>query len=181
MSLLARGTTLTARTLPGVRAYAVSRANPRPRDPVLNSPHAKVQQISPDVTFIHNPPSSVPTPHSLTTAPASPLLSKRTANTNIDTSLLPPEIRPKATSAGPKLTQPQIEEMRKLRLQDPKTNSCQVLARKYGCSPVFVSMVAPLPADQRKELEKDQNAIRGQWGDRKQLIREIRKRRREFW
>lgn len=179
MGLLVRGTTLAARCLPGIRTYAVSRANPRPRDPVLNSPNAKVQQISPDVTFIHNPPSSVPTPHSLTTAPASPLLSKRAPNA--DTSSLPPEIRPKAKSAGPKLTQPQIEEMRKLRLQDPKTNSCQVLARKYGCSPVFVSMVAPLPAEQRKEVEKELNEQREEWGERKRLVREIRKKRREFW
>lgn len=179
MSLLTRGTALTARALSHVRNYAVSRPNPRPRDPVLNSPNAKVQQISPDVTFIHNPPSSVPTPHSLTTAPASPFLSKPTPST--DSSLLPPEIRPKTTSAGPKLTQSQIEEMRQLRLQDPKTNSCQVLARKYGCSPVFVSMVAPLGSEQRKELEKGQNAMREQWGERKRLIRDIRKKRREFW
>ncbi|KAG8722922.1 hypothetical protein FRC08_000022 [Ceratobasidium sp. 394] len=169
----------TARILPAVRSYAVSRPNPRPKDPVLTSPNAKVQQITPDVTFIHNPPSSVPTPYSLTTAPASPLLVKRSSETQ--TVPLPPELRPTKPTNGPKLSQAQIEEIKQLRHADPKTNSCQVLARRFGCTPLFVSMVAPLGKEQRQELEKEQKALREKWGERKQLIREIRRKRREFW
>jgi hypothetical protein len=179
MNLLTHRAHLVARALSAARTYAVSRPNPRPRDPVLTSPNAKVQQIAPDVTFIHNPPSSVPTPHSLTTAPASPLLSKRSSHTSEP--LLPPALRQEKPANGPKLNQAQIEEIKQLRYKDPKKNSCQVLARQYGCSAIFVSMVAPLGKDQRQELEKEQNVLRGQWGERKQLIREIRKKRREFW
>ncbi|KAF8682719.1 RmlD substrate binding domain [Rhizoctonia solani] len=174
-------TTSLARPLYIVRNYAVSRSNPRPKDPILNSPNAKAQQIAPDVTFIHNPPSSVPTPHSLTTMPASPLLSKPTRSSGADH--LPPVLHPKAEVERPKLTRDQIEEIRRLRLSDPKTNSCQVLAEKFNCTPIFVSMVAPLPKQKREELEKEQREAqkREQWGEKKNLIREIRKKRRHFW
>jgi hypothetical protein len=181
MSLLTHSTRSSfARCLYSVRTYAVARPNPRPKDPVLNSPNAKVEQIAPDVTFIHNPPSSVPTPYSLTTAPASPLLSKPSAAPASDN--LPPALRP-SQKAGEqtRLTQAQMNELRELRLSDPKTYSCQVLARKYGCSPVFVSMVAPLPAEQRVEIERERESAKAQWGERKTLIRAARKRRREFW
>ncbi|KAF8744097.1 Mitochondrial ribosomal protein subunit L20, partial [Rhizoctonia solani] len=180
MSLFTRTTSL-ARPLYIVRNYAVSRPNPRPKDPILNSPNAKAQQIAPDVTFIHNPPSSVPMPHSLTTMPASPLLSKPTGSSGADH--LPPVLHPKAEVERPKLTRDQIEEIRRLRLSDPKTNSCQVLAEKFNCTPIFVSMVAPLPKQKREELEKEQREAqkREQWGEKKNLIREIRKKRRHFW
>ncbi|CAE6398272.1 hypothetical protein ACGC1H_004370 [Rhizoctonia solani] len=180
MSLLARTTSL-ARPLCTIRNYAVSRSNPRPKDPVLKSPNANVQQIAPDVTFIHNPPSSIPTPHSLTTAPISPLLSKPTRSDG--TGYLPPELHPKPEVERPKLTQDQIAEIRRLRLSDPKNNSCQALAEMFNCTPIFVSMVAPLPKQKREELEKDQREAqkKEQWGERKTLIREIRKKRRQFW
>ncbi|KAH7340910.1 mitochondrial ribosomal protein subunit L20-domain-containing protein [Rhizoctonia solani] len=180
MSLLTRTTSL-ARPLYTIRNYAVSRPNPRPKDPVLTSPNANVQQITPDVTFIHNPPPSIPTPHSLTTAPISPLLSK--PNSSSGTGYLPPELHPKPEIERPRLTQDQIEEIRRLRLSDPKNNSCQALAKQFNCTPIFVSMVAPLPKQKREELEKEQREAqkREQWGERKTLIREIRKKRRQFW
>ncbi|CAE6529442.1 unnamed protein product [Rhizoctonia solani] len=180
MSLLTRTTSL-ARPLYTIRNYAVSRPNPRPKDPVLNSPNANVQQIAPDVTFIHNPPSSVPTPHSLTTSPASPLLSKTIRSESAG--YLPPKVHPKPEVERPKLTQDQIAEIRRLRLSDPKTNSCISLAKRFNCTPIFVSMVAPLPKQKREELEREQREAqkREQWGERKTLIREIRKKRRQFW
>lgn len=161
---------LFARPLYTVRNYAVSRANPRPKDPVLTSPNAKVQQIG-EVTFIHNPPSSVPTPHSLTTAPASPLLFKAAEGGGE----LPPLVRQKRKPEQARLTQEQMNELRRLRMSDPKTYTCGVLARKYGCSRVFVSMVAPLPKDKQPERASEE------WGEHKMLIREIRRRRREHW
>ncbi|KAG8728929.1 hypothetical protein FRC12_021392 [Ceratobasidium sp. 428] len=169
----------SVRILPAVRNYAVARPNPRPKDPVLRSPNADVQKITPDVTFIHNPPSSVPTPYSLTTAPASPLLVKRSSEPS--TAPLPPELHHTKPSNGPKLSQAEIEEIKQLRYADPKANSCQVLARRFGCTPLFVSMVAPLGKEQRQELEKEQKALRENWGERKRQSREIRKKRREFW
>ncbi|CAE6405580.1 unnamed protein product [Rhizoctonia solani] len=180
MSLLTRTTSL-ARPLCTIRNYAVSRPNPRPKDPVLKSPNANIEQITSDVTFIHNPPSSIPTPHSLTTAPISPLLSKPTRSDS--TGYLPPELHPKPEVQRPKLTQDQIEEIRRLRLSDPKNNSCPVLAKKFNCTPIFVSMIAPLPKQMREELEKEQREAqnREQWGERKALVHAIRKKRRQFW
>jgi hypothetical protein len=113
--------------------------------------------------------------------PASPLLFKPTRSDGANH--LPPELHPKPEVERPKLTQDQIEEIRRLRLEDPKANSCQFLATKFNCTPIFVSMVAPLPKQKREELEKEQREAqkREQWGERKTLIREIRKKRRRFW
>ncbi|QRV85980.1 ribosomal protein subunit L20 [Ceratobasidium sp. AG-Ba] len=172
-------TRLAVSAATAVRTYAVARPNPRPKDPVLTSPNAKVQQIAPDVTFIHNPPASVPTPYSLTTAPTSPLLVKRSSQT--EPVPLAPELHPAKRTGGPKLTQAQIEEIRQLRHADPKTNSCQALARRFGCSPLFVSMAAPLKKEEREELAKDKKALQESWGERKQLTRAIREKRREYW
>ncbi|KAJ1309738.1 hypothetical protein OPQ81_006503 [Rhizoctonia solani] len=170
MSLLTRATSL-ARPLCTIRNYAVSRSNPRPKDPVLNSPNTNAQEITPDVMFIHNPPSSVPTPHSLTTAPASPLLSKPTNSSG--TGYLPPELHPKPEVELPRLSQDQIEEIRRLRLSDPRTNSCKALAQKFNCTPIFVSMVAPLPKQLREDLEKEQRRNEGNFGSPVDLVGSI--------
>ncbi len=55
----------------------------------------------------------------------------------------------------------------------------------FGCSPVFVSYVAPLGrAEQEAALgrrERAHDKARAQWGEKAALIREIRKKRKEFW
>jgi hypothetical protein len=63
--------------------------------------------------------------------------------------------------------------------------TCSRLANTFGCSPSFVSYVAPLsPSQQRATLAKrdrEHEKARARWGEKAALIREIRKKRKEFW
>ncbi|KAI0261199.1 hypothetical protein BGY98DRAFT_1115719, partial [Russula aff. rugulosa BPL654] len=63
--------------------------------------------------------------------------------------------------------------------------TCSRLANTFGCSPSFVSYVAPLsPSQQRATLAKrdrEHEKARARWGEKAALIREIRKKQKEFW
>ena len=78
-----------------------------------------------------------------------------------------------------------IEEMRRLRKEDPDTWTAASLARKFGCTQTFVMTKAPLKMSERKKRVRARDAehekMRSQWGEKKSLIREIRQKRREFW
>src|SRR5258705_2524283 len=52
----------------------------RAPDPLVNNPKATVTKLGgeEELTFIHRPPASAPSPYSLSIAPASPLLRPRT-------------------------------------------------------------------------------------------------------
>lgn len=166
------------------RTYATRRAErppPKIKDPLL-SPHVTHHQITPDLTFIHRPPPTAPTPFSLTTAPSSPLLSPPSSST---AGPLPPLTKCLHNKLDAKLTEEQIEEMKRLRAADPLTYTRQRLATQFGCSPLFVPIVAPLSkTERRKALERrdhEHEANRSQWGERKEMVVAIRKKRRSLW
>ena len=75
--------------------------------------------------------------------------------------------------------------MRRLREQNPALYTRSKLANTFGCSPSFVSYVAPLkPSQQRAALakrERNHEKARSRWGEKAALIREIRQKRKEFW
>ncbi|TCD70563.1 hypothetical protein EIP91_002909 [Steccherinum ochraceum] len=164
------------------RSYA-SRLPQRPParapDP-LTDPNVVHQPISDDLTFVHRTPPSAPSPLSYTTAPTSPLLQPKLQDAT-------------ATSLPPRLGKPDpnwmtdeaIAEMRQLRKEDPDTWTTASLARRFGCSQTFVMMKAPLKMSERKKRLRARDAeheeFRGQWGQRRTMVREIRQKRREFW
>lgn len=79
------------------------------------------------------------------------------------------------------MTKEQVEEMRRLRLEDPVTNSVQALARRFGCSVMFVMMCVNAPAEHREKVHLlPQQAARERWGPKKRDAREQRKRRVEM-
>ncbi|KAI8967493.1 mitochondrial ribosomal protein subunit L20-domain-containing protein [Mycotypha africana] len=82
-----------------------------------------------------------------------------------------------------KLTESEIAEMRQLRQSDPSTWTRSKLAEKFGCSPLFVSMAAPLPKDilQQHQEEQKNAANSTMRGYRRKLITEQRQKRRELW
>ncbi|KAI0042157.1 chondroitin AC/alginate lyase [Auriscalpium vulgare] len=141
-------------------------------DPLINNPAAVVTPLSEDLTFIHRPPPSAPTPFSYTTNPSSPLLRPASPAD----APLPPTL--KDTSAAPKpprMSDAKIAEMRALRASNPKL-SRTFLAQKFECTPAFVSLMAPLshPA-QRDNLELRDRAhaeVRAQWGEKKLIMNE---------
>jgi hypothetical protein len=55
----------------------------------------------------------------------------------------------------------------------------------FNCTSHFVALVAALPRSKRKQVtkarEEEHESFRQNWGAKTSLIRDIRKKRREFW
>lgn len=181
------------------RGYA-TRPLPRPKDPLSTSKTAVISEIAPGITFIHRPPPAAPTPHSLTTAPSSPLLQKSVVSPDlraISPSLstpshgasssqrgfdtLPPVLRSGPPEKRYHLTPAQVEEMRSLRASDPETYTVSVLAKRFDCSRAFVQIAAPASNARRAVLDAESAKEQSGWGYRKRLQREIRQKRKSFW
>lgn len=175
-----------------MRRYATRRPErppPKIKDP-LSSPNAIHSQVAPNLTFIQRPPPTAPTPYSLSTAPSSPLLLPPTtlpiSNSSIlKKAALPPPIQKPHKKPEVKLTDEQIEEIRRLREADPIIHTRQKLARQFGCLPSYIPMIAPLrKVEMRKALarrEQEHEANRSRWGERKAMVVAIRKKRRSLW
>ncbi|QUC23297.1 uncharacterized protein UV8b_07538 [Ustilaginoidea virens] len=90
---------------------------------------------------------------------------------------LPPLMKYKRRTARYHLTQEDIDEIRRLRAQDPIEWSVGRLARKFDCSDVFVKMVAPASPEHHKWLQARLESKMARWGPKKAQAREDRKRR----
>jgi len=152
-------------------------------DPLLNKPNAISTPLPEDLTFIHRPPPSAPTPLSFTVNPSTPLLRTAPPIPSAGSSL--PPLLKKPTSTHPRLSEDKIKELQCLRSENPALYTCKELADMFGCSPSFVSYVAPLKHSQQRAAlarrERDHDKARARWGEKAALIREIRKKRKEFW
>ncbi|KAL6815429.1 mitochondrial ribosomal protein subunit L20 domain-containing protein [Trichoderma sp. SZMC 28013] len=103
-----------------------------------------------------------------------------TAYSQANDGQLPPEMRYKRRQPKYNLTKEHIEEMRRLRNEDPLTWSVQKLARKFECSTVFVQMAAPAPPEHLQWLKGKLERKMERWGPKKTQAREDRKRRAEM-
>lgn len=151
--------------------------------------------------IVFNPPSSAPnvyhTPlkflpksdprrqlHSLapttTATPPSTPASSASAESNITRPpRLPRPVRPQYEKKY-HLGQEQIDEIRRLRAEDPRKWTRIKLAEKFECSQFFVSLCCCAPerkAEQDKELEE----IKRRWGRKKTEAREERQARKQLW
>ncbi|KAF5389301.1 hypothetical protein D9757_003466 [Collybiopsis confluens] len=176
------------------RAYAPKWPRPKPRtserppyrapDPLINNPAATVTAL-PDqnLTFIHRPPPTAPSPLSYTTNPVSPLLRPPTQPTS---SALPPLSRPSANKPPLEPLAPeQITEIRRLRRSNPTKWTRGRLAEKFGCTQHFVGLVAATKKPMRKKLvqrrDEEHNANRAKWSEKKSLVAAISQKRRQYW
>lgn len=150
----------------------------RPRDPLDASPHAVRHALPSGETFIVRPPPTAGS-HATTTLVPQPLLSPEAAPTS---GPLPPPLRPtRPPAARTDLSAEEIAELRALRAEDPIQYTAGALAKRFGCSPAFVSIVAPLSKELRERGAKDQKGVAHAWGLNKRVAREGRKARRELW
>jgi len=99
---------------------------------------------------------------------------------------VPPRLRtPRVFPSNQVLSDADFEKMRQLRTEDPEKYTRGRLAKMFNCSPFLVGQMAPLDAPTHREAldkrEKLHEEVRNQWGERKQMIRAIRTKRREFW
>ncbi|KAF8798759.1 hypothetical protein BYT27DRAFT_7122484 [Phlegmacium glaucopus] len=176
-----------------VRHYAPKYPRPRPGtserpayhppDPLINNPKAAVKTLEEDnLTFIHRPPPTAPSPYSLTTAPASPLL--RPATPHVE-SHLPPVLRRPPSTEPPRMSDEKIEKMRNLRLSNPTVYSRGKLAKMFNCTQAFVAQMAALKKPQRKALirirDERHERNREKWSEKHALVKAIRAKRREMW
>lgn len=88
----------------------------------------------------------------------------------------------KPTEPKAELSQADVDEMRRLRLEDPWKWSQKQLSKKFDCSNTFVGYVikglAPEKAAQQKIV---QEAIRSNWGGKRWVAREDREIRKDRW
>ncbi|KAJ1034413.1 hypothetical protein NDA18_001274 [Ustilago nuda] len=178
-------------TIPGSRrGFATSsvglRNTParRPRDPLDASPDATRHTLPTGETFIVRPPPTA-TPVRSTIYQPQPLLNAQPSSP-ADESSLPPALRSRSHCASSQnkssaITPKQIAEIQRLRKQDPIVNTKSKLAQMFNCSPLFISIVAPLPKAV-KQVKKQQDDLKKQsWGLNKRIARAEREERRLLW
>lgn len=130
--------------------------------------------------IIFNPPSSQPTPYHTPfkfLPPSDPRRSSNLAllfpNSNAaagegeESRYVPPETRRATHPKMYHVTKEQVEEMRKLRFEDPEAWTVQKLAAKYGCTTKFVRIAARVPVSYRERLAEDTRRKMATWGARK--------------
>ena len=154
-----------------------------PRDPLDTSAYATRFPLTSGETFVVRPPPSqessrmnVEASQALFDA-AAPLSDERLAN-------LPPALAKhhrQARAATNQVTDDQIAQMQVLRNQDPYTNTAGHLAKEFGCSPTFVSIVAPAPKSVRQAREAESDLKKATWGMNKRISRAQRAERRALW
>ncbi|PHH81442.1 hypothetical protein CDD82_789 [Ophiocordyceps australis] len=93
---------------------------------------------------------------------------------------LPPAMRYRRREQSYHLEEKEMKEMRRLRTEDPVKWSVGQLAKKFNCSPVFVSMVAPAPPGHLTWLREKLDRKMQRWGPMKTQAREDRRRRAEL-
>ncbi|EMD40127.1 hypothetical protein CERSUDRAFT_151100 [Gelatoporia subvermispora B] len=152
----------------------------RAPDPFESTPDEARQDLTEDVTFIHNSPPSAPTPLSFTTAPSSPLLREASP----EAERLPPPMR-QGKPEPPRVDRETLLKIRELRRQDPETWTRSALAKAFNVTTGFVFRTAALrPKDRKKKLEErdaEHEEMRSRWGEKKSMVKQIRQKRREYW
>ncbi|KAK2757851.1 hypothetical protein FQN54_004257 [Arachnomyces sp. PD_36] len=153
-------------------------------------------RIKPDASFgpsanqlqdhiIYNPPSSVPSVYHTPTKflPSNDIRRKlrpQSPASEQSTERLPPVFKSNPEKKY-HLTVKDIQEIRQLRKEDPMTWSRWKLARRFGCSPLFVAMVCEA-GPEKKEIQKQVlEAVQSRWGVKRRMAREDRGLRKETW
>jgi hypothetical protein len=107
------------------------------------------------------------------TASSTPLIAASRA-------VLPPPLKP-VLEKKYHVTEEQIEEIRRLRAQDPRKWTRYSLAEKFHCSPFFIGLVSRAPLEIRDDQRRALEEIKKRWGRKKTEAREDRARRKELW
>ncbi|KAI0308589.1 mitochondrial ribosomal protein subunit L20-domain-containing protein, partial [Amylostereum chailletii] len=158
----------TATATLSCRSYATRLPQKPPMrhpDPLLNNPNATTSSLPGDLTFIHRPPPTSPSPLSLTTDPASPLL--KAASTSSQATKLPPPLRA-PSNQQPQMSDEDIVEMKRLRASNPTFYTRKRLSEQFNCTPSFVGLMARLSTSDHRavqqKLEQTHEDVRAQWG-----------------
>jgi len=94
---------------------------------------------------------------------------------------LPPRVNHERYTADKyHLTKADVEEMRRLRAEDPVEWSVLKLARRYNCSPIFVMLTTKTSEEYRASVRARIDEARRQWGPIRTKARADRRKRMEM-
>ena len=147
-----------------------------PRDPLHNNPRASRQTLSSGETFIVRSP---PTMSSARTTVAN--AESFFEGDAMGAAPLPPLVNNRKERSYKTPSPAEISTIQELRAKDPATNTVNVLAKRFGCSPHFVSMVAPAPKAHLDAQAVDLELRKATWGMNKRISRIEREERRALW
>ncbi|KAI8948427.1 mitochondrial ribosomal protein subunit L20-domain-containing protein [Xylaria longipes] len=92
--------------------------------------------------------------------------------------LPPPSRKSELREKKYNVTREQVEEMRQLRAQDPRTWSVLKLAEKFECSALFVMMCCKASPEHKENERQRLEAIKARWGPIRMKAREERQKRK---
>ncbi|BGP43021.1 hypothetical protein JCM10449v2_007036 [Rhodotorula kratochvilovae] len=180
----------------------------RTRDPLLSSPRAQHFLLPSGDHFIARPPPSVippsvPVPVASTSAlpPAfarspfanavapSPLAALSSSAVPASSEHLLPPLRPTPTQQRTPLSAAQVQELQQLRRDRPAYWTRSRLAAKFGVSQQVVGTLGwgegpearRAERERRERVEARQAKVEAQWGWKKEIARDERRRRRDMW
>ncbi|KAI1333716.1 hypothetical protein F5Y15DRAFT_327171 [Xylariaceae sp. FL0016] len=78
------------------------------------------------------------------------------------------------------VTREQVDEIRRLRAEDPTTWSVHKLAERFECSPYFIMMTCSASREHQSQERERREAIRARWGPIRTAAREERKKRKQL-
>ncbi|EEP82118.1 conserved hypothetical protein [Uncinocarpus reesii 1704] len=152
-------------------------------------------RIRPDASFghppaqdydhiIYNPPSSAPSTYQTPTKFLPPNDARRKLRSDSDLGVSSsvgnlPLVFKRPSAKRDLLMAKDIEEIRRLRLQDPMVWSRGKLAKRFGCSPLFVGMVCEASPEKKAIQKQVLEAVKSRWGVKRTIAREDRELRKE--
>jgi hypothetical protein len=150
----------------------------RPRDPLEQASNAVRHAIPTGETFIVRPPPSAESPYNLKSSQQQTTVVYPTS-----AHVLPPALSPNRSDIkGEKeMSAESIQAIREMRATDPFENTASKLAKKFGCSPAFVQIVAPVNKEVRIVKQKEIEIKKANWGANKTMQRQLRQERKSLW
>ena len=137
--------------------------------------------------IVFNPPSSAPSVYHTPSKFLPPNDRRRQLIADIpgqappsQTTKLPPSVR-KPYEKQYHLTAADMEEIRRLRRENPDVWTRDKLAKKFKCSNLFVGIVCEASPERKKSQQQILEAVKLKWGRRRRIAREDRAKRRELW
>lgn len=100
-------------------------------------------------------------------------------NSGVSEAALAPKVEHETYTADRHhLTKEQVEEIRRLRSQDPEEFSVLKLSRKYNCSPIFVMMACRSSAEHKAAMKERLAKQKERWGPIRTQARIDRRKRK---
>ena len=166
--------------LPAICSRQKSDLSSRATVPVKPSIYSEKVYVGQNMTLEYSPPDTAPTYRDTPTSFLPQYLQQQSSISISQPQSLPPAIserRPKQYN----LTPPDIEEIRRLRLADPRRNSALRLSKQFKCSPLVIRMIQPVPKEHKMQMQREMDAHKAVWGLRKVRARADRVKRRALW